>query len=210
MDVSTRNHAGLHTRMGNAMKRLLVGIVGAALMAAAAPGLSAADQRGGGGGRAGGGATTGQGQRQGQGQRGPQTAAPRHPDVRQGSQNADRVRQRARDLERHASGGDSVDTMRRDRDRIREQMQDMEKAHQRWRDGLGEQDRLKLRDQLRDMDQQRDRLRTHLADLDTALAAPSPDRSRIQVAARDISRETDSWRTAWRTAAQEMPPTTAR
>jgi len=130
--------------------------------------------------------------------------------VRQGNQNADRVQQRARDLERHASGGDSVQTMTRERDRIREQIQDMEKAHQRWRDGLGEQDRLKLRDQLRDMDQQRDRLRTHVADLDTALAAPSPDRNRIQELAREISRETNTWRTTWRTAAQEPPPTTGR
>lgn len=187
------------------MKRLLIGIVGAAFIAAA-PGMIAADQRGGGGGRAGGGATTGPGE----GQRGPQMPAPRHPDVRQGNQNADRVQQRARDLERHASGGNSLQTMTRDRDRIREQIQEMEKAQQRWRDGLGEQDRLKLRDQLRDMDQQHDRLRTHLADLDTALAAPSPDRNRIQELARAISRETNTWRTTWRTAAQDTPPTAGR
>ena len=189
------------------MRRLLVGFIGAALIAAA-PGMSAAEQRGGAG-RQGGGTTVAPGS----GQRGPHTPAPKHPDVRQGDQTADRVQQRARDLERHASGGESVQTMARDRDRIREQIQDMENAHQRWRAGLGEQDRLKLRDQLRDMDQQRDRLRMHLGDLDTALAAPSPDRSRIQELARQISRETHTWRMTWRTAAgetRETPATTAR
>ncbi len=117
------------------------------------------------------------------------------------------MQQRARDLERHAAAGDSVKTMTRDRDRIREQIQEMDKACERWRDGLGEQDRLRLRDQLRDMDRERDRLRTHLADLDTALAAASPDRNRIQEVAREIARQTNTWRTMWRTAAEGTPPT---
>jgi hypothetical protein len=97
--------------------------------------------------------------------------------------------------------------MTRDRDRIREQIQEMDKACERWRDGLGEQDRLRLRDQLRDMDRERDRLRTHLADLDTALALGSPDRNRIQEVAREIARQTNTWRTVWRTAAEGTPQT---
>lgn len=179
------------------MRALLIAFIGAALIATCSD-YSAAGQRG--GGRSGGGNAPGQ---PGVGQRGPQTETPRHPQVRAGDESARRIQDRARDLERHAAGNSSVQTMTRDRDRIREQVEAMEKAHNQWRDGLAEQDRTRLREQLAQMDQQRDRLRTHLRDLDGALGVPTPDRERIRELAREISRETASLRTRWETAARQ-------
>lgn len=172
------------------MRRILVPILGAVLIITA-PTLSAAQQRGG----ARGGGTP---PASGPAQRGPQTGAPRHPQIRAGVESAQRVQDRARDLEKHASGGGSLKTMLRDRDRLRTRLREMEQAHDRWRNGLAEPDRLRLQDQLREMDQQRDRLRTHLRDLDIALAAPALDRARIQELARQIAREAENWRTTWR------------
>ena len=177
------------------MRRLIIVLLGAAFVATML--LPAVAQQRGGGARGGGAPTT-----SGSGQREPEAHPPQHPQVRAGVETAGRVQQRARDLEKHAAGGGSLKTLMRDRDRIREQIHDLEQAHDRWKSGLGEQDRLRLQDPLKEMDQQRDRLRIHLRDLNTALAAPTPDRSRIQELARQIVRETDNWRTAWRMAAQ--------
>lgn len=181
------------------MRAFLIAFIGAALIATGADD-SLAGQRGGGrsGGRGGGAPSQPRG-----GQRGPQTETPRHPQVRTGIQSAQRIQDRARELERHAAGDSSVQTMTRDRDRIREQVEAMEKAENRWRDGLAEQDRTKLREPLAQMEQQRDRLRTHLRDLDGALGVPNPDRDRIRELAREISRETASLRDRWHTAAQQ-------
>jgi predicted nuclease with TOPRIM domain len=177
------------------MRALLIAFIGAALIATGS-GDSVAGQRG--GGRSGGAPSQPPG-----GQRGPQAETPRHPQVRAGIESARRIQDRARDLERHAAADSSVQTMNRDRNRIREQIEGMEKAQNRWRDGLAEQDRTRLREQLAQMEQQRDRLRTHLRDLDGALGMPNPDRDRIRELARDISRDTESLRTKWHAAAQE-------
>ena len=134
------------------------------------------------------------------GQGGSQAEAPRHPQVRAASESARKIQDRARDLERHAAGNSSVQTMSRDRDRIREQVEAMEKAHTKWRDGLTEQDRTRLREQLAQMEQQRERLRSHLRELGGVLAAPNPDRERIRELARQISRETVNLRTQWHDA----------
>lgn len=181
------------------MKAFIIAVAGAAIIAAGS-GYAAAGQRGGGG-RGGGTAVHPPG-RQGS----PNAGAPRHPQVRAGSETARRIQDRARDLERHAAGGSSLQTMTRDRDRIRQQAEEMDKAHTRWRDGLGDGDRTRLRDQLEQMDQQRDRLRTHLRDLDGALASANVDRARVRDLARDISRDTAAFRTQWVLAAQNKSP----
>ena len=175
------------------MRALFIALIGVAFIATAVD--SAVAQRG--GGRGGSAPAQPRG-----GQAGPLTNAPRHPQVRAGDRSAERIQDRARELERHAAGGSSLQTMTRDRDRIREQIESMEKAQNQWRDSLGEQDRTRLRDQLADMERQRDRLRTYLRDLDGALGVPQPDRDRIRDLARQVSRETESLRKTWRDAAR--------
>ena len=110
------------------------------------------------------------------------------------SQTADRARDRARDLAQAAKAqGFGAEQANQERDRLRDEVGQMLRQHDRLMTSMSEDQRLSLRNRTRDMEQAGDRVRQKLQELDRECARDTADPERIARRAETLDKEMKGW-----------------
>ena len=111
------------------------------------------------------------------------------PDLAAAAEQAQRLQDTARVLRNGARMGADAAVLRRQRDRLRAELDLLVQAHERWSSTAPDEQRRRAEAPMADVHQGCDRLRAHLDELDGALAAGPLDRARVQALGQRIGRQ---------------------
>lgn len=124
------------------------------------------------------------------------------------TQAATRVRDQARVMAQAAKGGGANNPeFLRQHEQLRQQIQAMQREHERFVDGLNAAQRDSLGKRIQDMDKIRDRLQDRLRLLDGELAEPELDRKRIREHASEIEKAMNDWQKQYRGVGSKLEVT---
>lgn len=193
--------------------KLMMGLTGLLMGCLIAP-TAFPQGRGGGGGRGQGGRQGQSGQPgygQGQGNEGrgmgqgerkqSRLDAQQRKQVRSCENVADGARKEARTMARTSAKNFNAEQAREQRNRLREQVQTMERQHQQAMSGLDATQTQEVQEQVRNMSAYREQLRVRFEAMDRELAATAPDPARVREEARQVERIMSQWRDQYRTIA---------
>lgn len=107
---------------------------------------------------------------------------------------AERMQVRIREMTNLASGQTlQAPKLERTRLTLHNEFQQLEKNQSQFSAGLNSQDRDRLRNQLQDMDRSRDRMRTCIQNMESELAQPNPDLPQLRRNIREMEQTMKRW-----------------
>lgn len=119
-------------------------------------------------------------------------------------QSADRLRQRARDMAKTASRTRfDANQARQQGQRLREQLQVMDREHERLMNGLSDDQKAAMQERIRQMTETRERVHSRIRELDQELNGQL-NRERVADCARRTEQATKEWQEHFRHMKREM------
>ena len=119
-------------------------------------------------------------------------------------QSTERTRAQARDMARTGASAFNVDQARQGRDHLREQIQNLQREHERLMVSLGAEQRNAVEARTRNLQQIQERLNVRLRQMDQELAKSAPDAKGVSRQAQLIEREIKNWQNQHRRMGDEL------